>query len=71
MTNAAELKALIEAGDLHGLMLAVNRAWLRTIHPDAEYAALGAHIRDGVPDVMVPIIPPQEAPADEPQFRPS
>lgn len=55
--NRDELLWLIDAGDLHGLMLAVNREWLCKTYPSAEYALLVAHVRDGVPDVQIPIIP--------------
>lgn len=51
----AELVGLLEAGDLHGAMLLVNRAWLERYHPEAKYAAVVAHLGDGVPDIMEPV----------------
>jgi hypothetical protein len=38
--DAKELLKLVEAGDLHGLMLYVNRAWLTAYYPEADHASL-------------------------------
>lgn len=52
-----KLLKLIDAGDSYGLMLASVRAWLERYHPEAEYADVVAHLRDGIPDVQVPVTP--------------
>jgi hypothetical protein len=43
MTNADELRRLIEAGDHYGLMLAAVREWLKRYHPEVDRAALYAY----------------------------
>lgn len=59
--DAQELVRCLESGDLYGLMLRVNRAWLSKDHPGAGYAAVVVHIADGVPDLRVPITSPSAA----------
>lgn len=58
MPNRDELLKLIDSGDTYGLMLASVKAWLKGHHPTAEYSVVVAHIRDGVPDVQIPVTPP-------------
>lgn len=58
-----ELLRLFDAGDYYGLAVRANRLLLEKEHPEAEYAVLGVHIRNGVPDLMIPVLSPTPAPA--------
>ena len=49
--------SLLEVGELFELMVAATREWAQRTHPDAEYAAICIHIKDGVPDDVTPILP--------------
>lgn len=49
------LVKLIEAGDLHGLMLTVGKQWLQKYHYEAEYATLLVQHREGVADTIITI----------------
>ncbi len=51
-----ELRRLIDADDDYGLMMASVRRWMER-HQPCEYAVVVAHVRDGVPDLQVPVIP--------------
>lgn len=53
--TSQELTALLESGDLHGLMLAVVRAWADRYHPEAQYVNVVAHLGREVPDAQVPV----------------
>lgn len=55
------------ADELYGTMLTSVHAWMSKYHPDVEYAAIVVHIRDGIPDVLIPVT----AEACEPQLLPS
>ena len=55
--DASELARLLETNDYYGLVLGACGLFAARHHPGAEYAVLAVHLRDGVPDVMVPIIP--------------
>jgi hypothetical protein len=63
-----ELLRLFDAGDYYGLALGANGLLLEKCHSEAEYAVLAVHLRDGVPDLMLPVI---SAAASSPPPRPS
>lgn len=63
-----ELTAMFDRGDWYGLALRANRLLLGKEHPDAEYAVLAVHLRDGVPDIMIPVV---SSTASVPTPRPS
>lgn len=55
--NRDELLRLIDSGDLYGLMLMVNRAWLERYHPTAPHAALVTEMGERTPPHTVVILP--------------
>lgn len=52
-----ELARLAETGDLHGLMLEVNRRWAERYHPDSRFVSLMVDKGPGLPMVteVVPL----------------
>ena len=53
--SAQELLALLEAGNLYGLMLRVNQAWIDQDHPDASHGAIYVYHHDDTPPVRITI----------------
>lgn len=61
-------KLLAEEPDLHGLMLAVCRAWVEKYHPDAKWTCLVVEQQEGMPAIRITFpgasvaSPPPDAP---------
>jgi hypothetical protein len=55
MTSLFQIQTVAETGDVTETMLAAVRLWLATYYPDADYANVTAHIRDGLPDLQIPV----------------
>lgn len=52
-----ELLRLFDANDILALSTRVNRELIRQLCPGGvEYGVLSAHIRDGLPDLHIPVI---------------
>lgn len=61
-----------ELGELAGrLTLAefvrLGEVVLRECRPDVQWACIQAHVSDGIPDVMIPLIPRPPAPSPKPR----
>src|SRR5262245_54905210 len=61
---SAELFTLIEAGDLHALMIRANRAWLERYYPQSSYASLVVDLGVELPAVQEVFISGASAGAD-------
>jgi hypothetical protein len=68
--DANELARLLAAGNYYGLVVRAARLLLAKEHPDAQYAVLAVHLRDGVPDLMIPVIPPASSSPSQPPAAP-
>jgi hypothetical protein len=55
--SAQSAAELLDRHDLLDLLVEVVRALVDRNYPGAEYGVLSVHLRDGVPDVMIPVIP--------------
>lgn len=64
-----ELLALYDRGDWHGLARGATRRLIEAEYPGAEYGVLCVHVRDGVPDLMIPVIASASSPSPPPPAR--
>jgi hypothetical protein len=70
--TAQFVEELMERDDLLDVLNEVVRAMLGRTYPGAEYATLVVHLKDGVPDLRIPVIPTAAAsagPAGRPRLR--
>lgn len=59
MLTRDEVMDLWDRGDILTLSTRINRELIERQCPGgAEYGVLSVHIRDGVPDLHIPVIPP-------------
>lgn len=61
------LLALFDAGDLTGLVLAVNLAWVLKHYPSGKHCSLVLHVERGTPDVILPVRIPSISVPPSPQ----